>query len=262
MYALEIRNLDFNYEKELILNDLSLTIEEGKFISIIWPNGSGKSTLLKTLANLYKPKAGTITLNNKNINSFNKKHLERIMALVPQDTVIDYDFTVEEIVMMGRYPYKGRFERESDKDRSITKEVLELTNTYYLRKRPITEISGGERQRVIIARALAQEPSIILLDEPTSNLDINHQIEILNLLKDLNRNKKTTVVLVIHDINLAARYSDEIILLHEGRVLGQGSPEKIITKSKIEKVYKMEVAIEKNKFTKAIYVTPLGRNSD
>ncbi|HLS52836.1 MAG TPA: ABC transporter ATP-binding protein, partial [Tissierellaceae bacterium] len=181
---------------------------------------------------------------------------------VPQDTVIDYDFTVEEIVMMGRYPYKGRFERESDKDRSITKEVLELTNTYYLRKRPITEISGGERQRVIIARALAQEPSIILLDEPTSNLDINHQIEILNLLKDLNRNKKTTVVLVIHDINLAARYSDEIILLHEGRVLGQGSPEKIITKSKIEKVYKMEVAIEKNKFTKAIYVTPLGRNSD
>lgn len=257
MYSIEVKNLEFKYRKDLILKDISFKIKEGEIVSIIGPNGSGKSTLLKNLNNLYTPERGEILIKGRKIDSYKGKDLARELALVPQDTSINYEFTVEDIIMMGRYPYQGRFEREDHKDYKITNQVLNLTNTYKLRDRFITEISGGERQRVIIARALAQDPSIILLDEPTSNLDINHQIEILNLLKGLNKEKNTTVVLVMHDINLAARYSDKIILLHEGRILGEGRPEDVISKENIKKSYNIEVAVENNKYTDTIYIIPL-----
>lgn len=257
MYDLQVNNLKFGYRKDLVIKDVSFNVKKGDFISIIGPNGSGKSTLLKTLNNLYKPDKGKIILEGKEIKTFKKRDLAKKIALVPQDTNIDYDFTVEDIVMMGRHPYKGRFEKENNEDYKIVKEALEMTNTFKLRERPITEISGGERQRVIIAKALAQNPSIILLDEPTSNLDINHQIEILNLLKQLNEERKTTVILVIHDINLAARYSKDIILLNDGKILGKGTPEEVITPKNIEESYNMKVVIEKNKYTNTIYLTPI-----
>ena len=245
MYALQVNNLEFGYKDDLVIKDISFNVKKGKFISIIGPNGSGKSTLLKTLNNLYRPSKGRILLEGRDINSFKKREIAQKIALVPQDTNIDYDFTVEDIVMMGRHPYKNRFEKENDNDYKIINQALEMTNTLGLKKRLITEISGGERQRVIIAKALAQEPSMIFLDEPTSNLDINHQMDILNLLKTFNEEQETTVVLVIHDINLAARYSDEIILLDKGRILGKGSPEEVITVKNIEQAYNMKVAIEK-----------------
>lgn len=257
MYDLQVNNLKFGYRKDLVIKDVSFNVKKGDFISIIGPNGSGKSTLLKTLNNLYKPDKGKIILEGKEIKTFKKRDLAKKIALVPQDTNIDYDFTVEDIVMMGRHPYKGRFEKENNEDYKIVKEALEMTNTFKLRERPITEISGGERQRVIIAKALAQNPSIILLDEPTSNLDINHQIEILNLLKQLNEERKTTVILVIHDINLAARYSKDIILLNDGKILGKGTPEEVITPKNIEESYNMKVVIEKNKYTNTVYLTPI-----
>lgn len=258
MYSIEVKKLKFGYKENLVLKEISFNIKKGKFISIIGPNGSGKSTILKLLNNIYHPNSAEILIHGKDINSFKKKDLARKMALVPQNTIIDYEFTVEEVVLMGRHPYKGRFERENGDDTKIVKESLELTNTLHLRDRVITELSGGERQRVLIARALAQNPSIILLDEPTAHLDINHQIEILNLLKKLNKDKGTTIVLVIHDINLGIRYSDEVIMLNKGKILGKGTPEKVITKDNIELAYDLKVAIDRNKHTDTIYLTPIG----
>lgn len=257
MFALQVQNLKFGYSRDMILKDISFNVEKGKFISIIGPNGSGKSTLLKNLNGLYTPMEGKIVVENIDINRIKTRELAKKIALVPQNTIINYDFTVEDIVLMGRHPYKGRFQMEDDNDYKIVREALEMTNTLYLKDRIITEISGGERQRVIIAKALAQNPSIILLDEPTSHLDINHQIEILNLLKRLNREKNTTIVLVIHDINLASRYSDEIIMLNEGEILGIGSPEEVITAENIKYAYNLKVAIEKSKYTNSIYLTPI-----
>lgn len=257
MYALKVKDLKFGYEEKIVLDKVSFKIEKGKFVSIIGPNGSGKSTLLKTLNNIYHPWEGKVYIDGNDINNFKKKELAKKIALVPQDTNIDYEFTVEEIVFMGRHPHKGRFQKEDKDDYEIIEEALEMTNTKHLRDRMITEISGGERQRVIIAKALAQNPSIILLDEPTSHLDINHQIETLNLLKKLNRHKGTTIILVIHDINLGVRYSDEIIMLNGNKILSIGSPEKVITKENIELAYNIEVAIDKNKHTDSLYLTPL-----
>lgn len=257
MYSIEVKNLKFGYRESLVLKGLSFNIKKGEFVSIIGPNGSGKSTLLKTLNNLYKPNSGDILIEGKNVEDYSKRDLAKIVGFVPQDTTIDYEFTVEDIIMMGRHPYKGRFQKEDKIDYKIVNDVMEMTNTLKFKDSLITEISGGERQRVIIAKALAQNPSIILLDEPTSHLDINHQIELLNLLRTLNKEKGTTIVLVIHDINLAARFSDDIILLNEGEIIGIGNPEDVITAKNIEKAYNLDVAIENNKYTNTVSLTPL-----
>lgn len=257
MLAIQVNNLDFEYGNKKVLKDISLNIEKGKFISIIGPNGSGKSTLLKNINRIFMPKAGNIQIEDMNIKKMKTKELAKKVALVPQDTIIDYEFTVEDIVLMGRHPFKGRFQKENEDDYRIVQNALEQTNTIHLKDRIITEISGGERQRVIIAKALAQNPSIILLDEPTSHLDINHQIEILNLLRKLNKENGTTIVLVIHDINLAARYSDEIVMLNEGKILGIGKPEEVITNINIERAYDIKVVIEKSKITDSLYLTPI-----
>ena len=257
MYALEVDNLEYGYDNSLTLKGISFHVEKGEFLSIIGPNGSGKSTLLKTLNRLYKIKSGTILIESRDINDYKSRDMAKKIALVPQDTSIDYEFSVEDVVMMGRHPYKGRFQKEDQEDLDIIYEAMEMTNTLKLRDRLITEISGGERQRVFIAKALAQKPSIILLDEPTSHLDINHQMDILNLLKTLNEQRGMTIVLVIHDINLAARYSHEIILLNAGKIQRKGTPEAVITNENVEIAYNLKVAIEKNKYTNTIYLTPI-----
>ena len=250
-------NLKFGYKRDLVLDKISFNIKKGRFVSIIGPNGSGKSTILKTLNNLYTPWEGQIFIEGSNIKKIKKKELARKIALVPQNTNIDYRFTVEDVVLMGRHPHKGRFQREDANDYHIVHEALGMTNTLHLKDRIITEVSGGERQRVIIAKAIAQNPSIILLDEPTSHLDINHQIEILNLLRKLNRENGITIILVIHDINLGARYSDEIIMINKGKVLGIGSPEEVITRENIGLAYNLKVDIERNKHTDSLYLTPI-----
>lgn len=257
MNLLEVDNLKFGYGDDLVLNGISFNVKKGEFLSIIGPNGSGKSTLLKTLNNLYPTKSGEISLEGNNVKSLKKKDLAKKMALVLQDNNIEYDFTVEDIVLMGRHPHKGRFERENADDYKIVDESLEMTNTLDLKDRLVTEISGGERQRVMIAKALAQKPSLILLDEPTSHLDINHQIEILKLLKNMNEELGTTIVLVIHDINLGIRYSDRVIMLNEGKIVEIGNSERVITKDNIKLAYDIDVAIEKNLYTDSLYITPL-----
>lgn len=257
MKELEVEKIKYGYGEKMVLNEISFSVRKGEFISILGPNGSGKSTLLKTLNNIYKPWEGKILVRGKNIKELKKKELAKNMALVLQDNSVDYEFTVEDIVLMGRHPHKGRFQREDENDYKIISESLEMTNTTELRHRKITELSGGERQRVMIAKALAQRASIILLDEPTSHLDINHQIEILKLLKDMNKKKGTTIILVIHDINLGVRYSDKIIILNKGKILDKGKPEEIITKKNIESAYNIKVAIDRNKHTESLYITPL-----
>jgi len=254
---LEIESLYFEYDERMVLSDISFSISKGDFVSIIGPNGSGKSTLLKNLASILKPIKGNIKLEGKKIDEYRAKELARKMALVPQDTNVTYDFSVFDIVLMGRNPYLNRLEKEKQIDFQIVKDSLKLTNTLHLRDRNINEISGGERQRVIIARALAQEPEIILLDEPTSHLDINHQIEILSLLKKLNKEKKMMILLVIHDINLAARFSNKMILLNEGRVLSIGEPEAVITNQNMERAYNVNMLISHNPHTNSPYIIPL-----
>lgn len=257
MEILEINNLDFSYNEKSVLKDISLSISKGEFLSIIGPNGSGKSTILKLITKLNTPNRGEIFLNNVNIKDINQRDLAKSISLVPQNTYIEYEFSVKELVTMGRFPYKKRFERDSKDDYAIVNKAMERTNTKYLEDRLITEISGGETQRVTIARALAQETDIILLDEPTSFLDINHQIEILNLLRDLNKEEKKTIILVIHDINLAARYSDRIMILKEGQVMDVGRPEDVINKENILKAYNLKAEIEYNKFIDSISLTAI-----
>lgn len=260
-YALEVEKLSFAYRKQLVLKEISFFIEKGQFISIIGPNGSGKSTLLKNLSNVYNPESGFIKIYSKDIKKYRTKELAKNISLVPQDTTISYDFTVFDIVLMGRFPYLDRFKKENEEDFKIVTEALKKTNTFHLRNRNINEISGGERQRVIIARALAQESEIIFLDEPTSHLDINHQIDLLNLLKQLNEEKGTTIILVLHDINLACRYSDKIILMDKGEIVSKGTPIEVVTRKNIEKAYGLNVIVEQNPYTDSLYIVPLSLNS-
>lgn len=256
MNILEVENLNYSYGPKLVLKDISFSIARGSFISIIGPNGSGKSTLLKTINNTYKRSSGNIFLNEKPIEEYKVKDLAKEIAMVPQYTNIDYDFDVIDIVLMGRYPHKDRFSKYNEMDYKNVRKAMEITNTYKFKDRKITQLSGGEIQRVIIAKAIAQDSNILLLDEPTSNLDINHQIEIMEFLKKLNQEGKT-IVMVLHDINLAARYTKEIILINEGEVLDRGKPEKVISKQNLEQAYSLVSEVDINKYTNTIDITPI-----
>lgn len=257
MTVLEANRIVYSYTRKPVVNDVSLEVKKGEFMSILGPNGSGKSTLLKTLSHIYIPDSGEIVLMGKPLDTYKRKEIAQRIAMVPQDTSLDFEFTVEEVVLMGRHPFLGRFGKEDVLDMDLAYEAMERTNTLHIKDSLITEISGGERQRVFIAKALAQNTSIMLLDEPTSHLDINHQIEILELLKRLNSEKELAIVLVIHDINLAARYSDRILLMKDGEIVDQGSPETVITPESIENTYGMKVVVETNRYTGHVTVTPI-----
>ena len=257
MTVLEANRIVYSYTRKPVVNDVSLEVKKGEFMSILGPNGSGKSTLLKTLSHIYIPDSGEIVLMGKPLDTYKRKEIAQRIAMVPQDTSLDFEFTVEEVVLMGRHPFLGRFGKEDVLDMDLAYEAMERTNTLHIKDSLITEISGGEIQRVFIAKALTQNTSIMLLDEPTSHLDINHQIEILELLKRLNSEKELAIVLVIHDINLAARYSDRILLMKDGEIVDQGSPETVITPESIENTYGMKVVVETNRYTGHVTVTPI-----
>lgn len=255
--AYEICNLSFKYDEDIVLDRINFSVKNGSFMTIIGPNGSGKSTLLKLMAGNISPDSGELRLWGKGLLNYISKELARNVAVVPQETNIQYDFTVYDIVLMGRHPHIKRFDRETTKDYEIVKNSMQRTNTWHLRDRSINELSGGERQRVIIAKALAQEPKIILLDEPTSSLDIHHQLEVLTLLKELNQETGVTIIMVLHDINLAARFSQEVALLHLGSLVKIGTTEEVLTIENLQKAYDMEMIIEKNAYTGSLNVIPL-----
>lgn len=255
--AVLIENLTFKYDIDEVLRDIDLEIPRGSFVGILGPNGSGKTTLLKNICNILNPSKGKILVNNKNVTNIKYKELAKIIAVVHQTSEIQFEFSVFDVVLMGRFPYLSRFQGESKKDIDIAKEAMLSTGTWELRDKSINEISGGERQRVMIARALTQQPEILILDEPISHLDIKYQMGILDLCKKLNTQNKLTVITTLHDINLAGRYSDYIILLNKGKIKVMDTPEKVLTQENISNVYDIKVDVLKRNGDKTPYIIPV-----
>ena len=251
---LDVSNLSGGYGSKMVIKDVSFDVEKGQFLGIIGPNGSGKSTLLRLMSRALPPQKGKITFEDIDITKIQLKEFCRKVAFVPQDTLINFSFSVWEIVLMGRVPHLKRLQFETKKDFEIAEKALLLTSSSELKERDINQLSAGERQRVIIAKALAQEPALLFLDEPTSHLDIGYQIQILDLLKTLNRNKGLTIIMVLHDLNLASEYCDKLILLNKGKIFKAGTPREVLTYQSIEAVYKTVVVVNENPISSKPYV--------
>lgn len=254
---LRASNVSFTYHDSFSLKDINLSLEQGSLATLIGPNGAGKTTLLKLLSRLLRPQGGQIELGGRDLESFGRRELARQLAVVPQGLVVPFFFTAWEMVMMGRTPYARPFFSNGAEDQRVVREKMEMTNTLYLAQRLFGELSGGEQQRVIIAMALAQEPQILLIDEPIVHLDINHQIEILELTKRLNRDSALTVLATMHDLNLAALYFDRLILLDGGRIAAEGSADQVLTKGRIEEVFHAQVEIQPHPTRKVPHIVLL-----
>jgi iron complex transport system ATP-binding protein len=250
MSYIELTNTCFSYSNKnredalFTLDNINLEIEKQEFISILGPNGSGKTTLLKILAGIYNPGSGTIKIQNNEYDKISRKELYKIISYVPLSVQSVFPFSVYEIVMMGRTPFLNMFGFESRNDKKIVEEALNLVEISHLKNHGINEVSGGEAQRAFLARAIAQNPEIVLLDEPSSHLDIKHQLSIFNLLKKLNREKKLTVVVVLHDLNIAAYYSNRIILMKSGKIYKDGSNPDTLTEENIRNVFEVKANVQ------------------
>lgn len=254
---LKIKNISFSYDSVDALKNISFEAEEGEILGIIGPNGSGKTTLLKCINRVLKPKEGVVMLEDMDLSVLNQREIAQKIGVVPQQSFSQFPFTVFDIVLMGRYPYITRFGGEKKEDFDMVEECLNLCGISHLAERLIIEISGGEYQRVIIARALAQNPKVLLLDEPTLHLDINHQIELLELLKSLAKKKNLIIIMVSHDLNLASRFSDKILILKEGKIYRAGLPEEVLTPQIIKEVYGIKVEILRSKITNSLNIIPI-----
>jgi len=243
---IEVNSISFRYHEDWVLQDVSFRVEKGEFVGVIGPNGSGKTTLMKILYRLLSPQKGEILFELVPMRKMDRNDIAKRIAVVAQETQLLFPFSVLETVLMGRSPYLGHLMFESEKDLEIAKKAMEWTKVLPFSERPMDELSGGERKRVFIARALAQEPEVILLDEPTANLDIHHQIDFLDLILTLNRERGLTIVMASHDMNIASEFCDRLILFQEGRIYKMGTPEEVITKENIEGVYGCEVWIDQN----------------
>jgi iron complex transport system ATP-binding protein len=257
MVKLTIGDIDCYYGSTKILEAIQFAVKSGEFLGILGPNGSGKTTLLKSISRILKPKKGAILIGESNIYDMKTLDVAKQLAVVPQTTPVTFDFTALEVVLMGRNPHMARFAMESKEDMAIAKNSMQLTNTWDLANRPVTELSGGERQRVIIARALTQEPQLLLLDEPTTHLDISNQLEIMDLLKELCKTKKLLIVAVFHDFNLAARYCDSVILLNDGKIVAVGKSEDTLTSENVKKVFCVDTIVKKHHITGYLHVIPM-----
>lgn len=251
---LEVNNLSCGYGSKNILSDINFSIHRGDLVSIIGPNGSGKTTLLKALTRILKPSSGKIALMGEDISRIEYREMARKVAVVSQHIESAW-MSVENYVQMGRMPYFERFQFfESKNDRAVAEKYIEMTGVFSFKHKSMNEISGGERQLAVIARALTQEPDLLLLDEPTSHLDITHQVGILDLVKRLNRECGITVLMILHDLNLASEYCGKLIFINDGQIYAQGSPEDVLTYKAIEDVYKTVVIVEKNPLSNKPYV--------
>jgi len=243
MDMLRIEDLSLSYGDKPVVQNLNLRVKKGQVVSIIGPNASGKSTILKSIAGIIKPVSGKIFIEEKDISKMDSKKLaQKVSILLQQNKTLD-DMSIEELVYFGRYPHKKWFEGFEASDKKIIEEVMKLTNTFALRDKTLETLSGGERQRAWIAMALAQEPDILLFDEPTTYLDLAHQIEFLELVNRLNKETGVTVVLVLHDLNQAARYGNYLFAMKEGKIFAQGSPEEVLNSQNILSIYNIEAKI-------------------
>jgi len=236
-YEISLKEVSLAYGDSEVVHRVSFGIERGVFAGLVGPNGSGKSTIIKSLSRILEPVHGQIYLRGQNVLNMKQKDLARLLAVVPQNAVLPSLFTAFEIVLMGRNPHKGFLSYEDEKDMAIVRDAMEKTGTWHFRDRRIHELSGGEIQSVVIARALTQDTDIIVLDEPTAALDVARQIEILNFLRDHCKERNRTIIAAIHDLNLAAHYCDRLILLKKGGVFIDDVPSRVITNENLSTVY-------------------------
>ena len=250
MIELEMQNVSLGYNHKLVLKDVTLKVAPGEMVGLIGPNGSGKSTIIKALSRVIHPYSGRILLDGKDITGIPRRELARLVGVVPQMPLLPSTFTAFEIVLMGRNPHLGLFQSESHRDWAIAWQAMEQTAALSLANRRVNELSGGEIQCLLIARVLVQETKAILLDEPTANLDIGRQVEILDLIKNLCVENNLTVLAALHDLNLAAQYCDRLFLINEGGIHAEGTPSEVITARNIKEVYGAE---------NCVYTHPLNR---
>lgn len=248
--AFRMENLASGYEQVRVFEGINLSIEEGKITTIIGPNGCGKSTLLKTIGRILKKQQGTVYLQDQNMQNLSTKDIAKKLAILSQTPIAPGQLKVEELIAYGRYPHRNNVNRLTKKDEEMIEWALHVTNTVEYRNRELAQLSGGQRQRVWLAMALAQETSILLLDEPTTYLDMAHQLEVLEIVKNLNEQHRCTIVMVLHDINHAARYSDHLIAMRQGAVMKTGTPEEILCADVMRNVFNINARIMQDPVTK------------
>ncbi len=254
--SLEVRGVSFRYGSITALDGVEMRVNGGEVVSLVGPNGSGKSTLLKCIDNILRPKSGVVLVDEKDISKLGLKDISKIMGYVPQTSVKTvFPFTVFDMVLMGRKPYISW--KVGKRDREIVAETLAFLGLSELSLRYGSELSGGEQQKVLLARALAQEPQVLLLDEPTSNLDIRHQLEVLEAIGQMTKEKSLAVVMAIHDLNLAARFSDKMLMLKRGKVFSLGTPDEVLTRANIREVYGADVRVFKDDGLGYPHIVPL-----
>ena len=236
---IDVKELQFAYSQKQVLHDLSLHLEKGDFCAIVGPNGSGKTTLLKLMTGLLQPQGGSVQVGGQPLNSLSAMEKARLMAYVAQRQDVVFDFSVFDTVLMGRNPHQSRWETASSHDMEVVERVLQLTGLTDYRSRMLTELSGGEVQRVMIARAMAQQTPVILLDEPLSNLDITYQFEVMDILQNLNKQNNTTVVIILHDLSFVKKYAHKVLMLQKGALKHFGSVNDTLTEEYVREVFSL-----------------------
>lgn len=259
-HILKAERLVAGYDKKVVVNDVSIAIPDGKISVIIGANASGKSTLLKTLVRLIKPITGEVTLDGNDIEKIPPKKLAKTVGLLPQSPIAPEGIAVSDLVGRGRFPHQSFIKGWSSEDSEAVAQAMDIMGISNLANRSIDALSGGQRQRVWIAMALAQRTDILFLDEPTTFLDITYQVEILDMLTDLNKKYGTTIVMVLHDINLSARYADYMFAMHDGNLIAEGTPENVITSEMVKKVFSLDCDIIKDPFSNSPFLIPKGRH--
>lgn len=256
---LQVDRVSFAYGEHHILHDVTLSVPRGRIVGLLGPNGAGKTTLLRIMAGTLAPAQGRVLIEGAEVARLPRRDLARRVAVVPQETHSTFDYTALDIVLMGRYPHLGPFELEGTADLDIARDALEATATRYLEGRPFDTLSGGEKQRVVIASALAQASDVLLLDEPTASLDLGYQFEIATLLRHLNQTRTTTMVVSTHDLNLAAALCGEIVLIKDGRVLAQGATGHVLTTANIRALYGVDADVRFHEGAGHLTVVPIAR---
>ncbi|MFW9991815.1 MAG: ABC transporter ATP-binding protein [Candidatus Odinarchaeota archaeon] len=257
---IKVDNVVFRYNSKPVLDGVTFEAKKCRITGIIGPNGSGKTTLLRCIVNILKPENGAIFIGNRAIHSYKTKELAKKLSAVPQISRLETGFTVFETVLLGRYPHLGTFQRESEQDFQVVKSVLERVGISRLANRDVNALSGGEKQLVAIALALAQEPRVLLLDEPTLHLDINMQYTIMELCREISRDKELVVIVVLHDLELAAHYCDDLIILKHGQIRAAGTSDEVIVKEHILDTYGVDVVVGRDDETGLKYILPHGGN--
>ncbi|MEV1291590.1 ABC transporter ATP-binding protein [Pseudonocardia sp. NPDC049635] len=259
-HTLRAEHLRLAYDRREVVKDLSLDVPTGAVTMIIGPNGCGKSTLLRALARLLAPADGSVYLDGRDISGIPNREVATVLGILPQAPVAPDGITVTDLVSRGRYPHQGWFRKWTAEDDAAVAEALAVTSTGELADRPVDQLSGGQRQRVWIAMALAQRTDLLLLDEPTTYLDLANQVELLDLLTDLNRRSGTTIAVVLHDLNLACRYADHLVAMRAGAILAEGSPSEIVTPGMIEEVFRMKADVLRDPVSGTPMIVPIGRH--